>query len=363
MKHIPFLDIKSQHNEIETQLTDAFHRVLANGIFIQGEELKDFETEFANFCHVKHCIGVANGLEAIHLLLKAYGIGSGDEVIVPSNTFIATWLAVSECQAIPVAVEPCLDTYNIDPDKIRAVITSKTKAIIAVHLYGQPADMDPINAIAKEFGLVVLEDAAQAQGAKYKGRAVGGLGHAAATSFYPGKNLGCLGDGGAVLTDDVEIANKVKELRNYGSPVKYVHNEKGYNSRLDELQAAFLREKLKKLPVWNDSRKKIAQLYHEKLSNSSVVIPFVPQWVDPVWHLYVIRSTERNRLKDYLEKNGVMTIIHYPIPPHVQKCYLEYQHVALPLAQKISDEVLSLPFFPHMKIDEVEYVAKLISAF
>jgi dTDP-4-amino-4,6-dideoxygalactose transaminase len=328
--------------------------------FVMGPELESFESEFAVFCDVKHCIGVGNGLEAIHLLLKAYDIGPGDEVIVPSNTFIATWLAVTQCGAVPVPVEPSEITYNIDPELISASITSRTKAIIPVHLYGQPADIDSINAIAAKHGLIVIEDAAQAQGARYKNHRVGSLGHAAATSFYPGKNLGALGDGGAILTSDDQIAEKVRKLRNYGSTIKYEHELSGYNSRLDELQAAFLRIKLAVLDEWNASRKEIALQYTKTLAGADIVLPHTPEFADPVWHLYVIRSKRRDELKSYLEDRGIATVIHYPIPPHRQTCYLGFRRLKLPIADRLSSDVLSLPIYPMMQSENIYLIADRI---
>lgn len=322
-----------------------------------GPELEAFETEFAQYCEVKHCIGVGNGLDALHLLLRAYGIGPGDEVIVPSNTFIATWLAVSQCGATPVPVEPDVNTHNIDPALIAAVITSRTRAVMPVHLYGQPADMDPINEIAAKHGLIVIEDAAQAQGARYKGRRVGSLGHAAGTSFYPGKNLGALGDGGAVLTNDDAIAEKVKQLRNYGSKVKYQHDIAGYNSRLDEMQAAFLRVKLTALDQWNIRRREVAGQYSKLLADTRVGLPFVPEYAEPVWHLYVVRGKQRDALKIHLEKQGVSTVIHYPVPPHRQGCYRELGINNLPVAELLANEVLSLPMSPMLTEEDIRHVA------
>jgi dTDP-4-amino-4,6-dideoxygalactose transaminase len=357
---INFLDIGRLHQPIRAQLDEAYQRVMGSGWFIMGPELAAFESEFAAYSNVKHCIGVGNGLDALHLLLRAYVIGPGDEVIVPSNTFIATWLAVSQCGATPVAVEPDVNTHNINPELIAAAITPRTKAIMPVHLYGQPADMDPINQIAQQHGLVVIEDAAQAQGAYYKGRRVGSLGHAAGTSFYPGKNLGALGDGGAVLTNDDAIADQVRRLRNYGSSIKYQHDLAGYKTRLDELQAAFLREKLKVLDAWNSTRKAIAKTYSELLSSADCITPMVPEYADPVWHLYVIRSQRRDQLKAYLEQHGVSTVIHYPIPPHRQACYPEYSSQSLPIADMLAGEVLSLPMSPDMQEDEINQVVKVI---
>lgn len=360
---VPFLDLKTPHQELKAELQAAFTRVLESGWYIVGKELESFETNFAKYCGVEHCIGVGNGLDAIHLLLEAYGIGPGDEVLVPSNTFIATWLAVTRTGAKPVAVEPDPQTYNIDPAALEAAITPRTAAIIPVHLYGQPADMDVINLIAERHKLVVIEDAAQAQGARYHDRRVGSLGHAAATSFYPGKNLGAIGDGGAVLTNDATIANKVRELRNYGSKVKYRHDKLGYNSRLDELQAALLSVKLFKLDEWNERRRKIAQRYNERICHPEIGTPFVPDWAAPVWHLYVVRTPHRDQLQQYLRKHQIETMIHYPIPPHRQECYLELGTIAQPIAERLSEEILSLPMSPMITDPEIEYVTSCLNAF
>lgn len=357
---IDFLNIAHLHEPIRIELDIAYKRVMDSGWFIMGPELEGFEAEFAAYSNVKHCIGVGNGLDALHLLLRAYDIGPGDEVIVPSNTFIATWLAVSQCGATPVAVEPDINTHNINPSLINDAITARTKAIIAVHLYGQPADMDPINELAQKNGLIVIEDAAQAQGAMYKGRRVGSLGNAAGTSFYPGKNLGALGDGGAVLTNDDAVADKVRRLSNYGSSIKYQHDLAGYNTRLDEIQAAFLREKLKVLDAWNTKRKAIAKLYSELLNSTDCIVPLVPEYADPVWHLYVIRSKQRDELKTYLEKQGVSTVIHYPIPPHKQACYSEFASQSLPIAELLAEEVLSLPISPYIGEDDIYKVCSKI---
>lgn len=363
MKKIPFLDLGRLHQSIREPLNEAYHRVVDSGWFIMGPELEAFEAEFATYCEVKYCIGVGNGLEALHLLLRAYGIGPGDEVIVPSNTFIATWLAVSECGATPVPVEPDIDTHNIDAAALGNAITSRTRAIIPVHLYGQPADMDPIVELATKHNLVVIEDAAQAQGARYKGRRVGSLGSAAATSFYPGKNLGALGDGGAILTNDFAIAEKVRQLRNYGSKIKYQHDVAGYNSRLDEMQAAFLRVKLTVLDEWNLLRREIASSYSTLLAEADINLPAVPRFAEPVWHLYVIRSKQREELKKFLEQQGVGTVIHYPIPPHRQRCYLSYSDYHLPIAESLAKDVLSLPMSPNVTLEEVKFVAQCIHGF
>lgn len=351
---IPFLDLNAPHDELRNELRNAFERVLDSGWYILGNEVKLFEHEFAGYCEAQYCVGAGNGLEALHLILRAYGIGVGDEVIVPSNTYIATWLAASYAGATPIPVEPDERTYNIDPTLIEAAITPRTKAIIAVHLYGQPADMDAINAIAKKHNLKVIEDAAQAHGARYKGRRVGALGDAAGFSFYPGKNLGAIGDGGAVTTNDPGLAEKVRVLCNYGSRVKYHNEVKGFNSRLDELQAAFLREKLKKLDAWNDRRKAIAEEYLNTLNGSNVVLPHVPDWADPVWHLFVVRNTQRDQLQQKLSEAGIGTMIHYPIPPHLQGAYAElgYGVGAFPISERIHREVLSLPMGPHLAFEQ-----------
>lgn len=344
---IKFLDIKEINLSIEGELNSAFNRVLQSGWFILGQEVESFESEFASYCGTSDAVGVSNGLDALHLILRAYDIGPGDEVIVPSNTFIATWLAVTYCGATPVPVEPLIDSYNVDPTKIEAAINDRTKAIIAVHLYGQPANMDPILAIAKKYGLRVIEDAAQAHGAMYKGRKVGALGDAAAFSFYPGKNLGALGDGGAVTSNDANLIAKVRMLSNYGTRVKYKHELRGYNARLDELQAAFLRVKLRHLDKQTDIRRKIAATYSEHLKDD-VITPSIISNVCPVWHLYVIRTTRRDQLATELLKLGVSTVIHYPLSPHLQIAYQELGLAAgsLPIAEKLQKEVLSLPIGP-----------------
>lgn len=350
LNSVPFLDLKSPHVELRPQLETAFERVLDSGWYIQGNELKQFEKEFASYCEADYCIGVGNGLDALHLILRAYNIGEGDEVIVPSNTYIATWLAASYAGATPIPVEPDERTYNIDPSRIEAAITPRTRAIMVVHLYGQPADMDAINVIARKHNLKVIEDAAQAHGARYKGKRVGTLGDAAGFSFYPGKNLGAIGDGGAVTTNDAEIAEKIRMLGNYGSSIKYHNEVKGYNSRLDELQAAFLREKLQKIDEWNDRRKVIAIEYLNQFKDCNLVLPYVPDWADPVWHLFVVRSQQRETLQVHLQQQGIGTMIHYPIPPHLQPAYSElgYKQGDFPIAEMIHNEVLSLPIGPHM---------------
>lgn len=365
MNPIPFLDLKTPHIELRSQLEAAFERVLDSGWYIQGNELKQFEIEFADYCQAEHCIGVGNGLDALHLILRAYDIGEGDEVIVPSNTYIATWLAVSYAGATPIPVEPDVRTYNLDPTRIEAAITSRTKAIIVVHLYGQPADMDAINAVAKDHGLKVIEDAAQAHGARYKGAVVGALGDAAGFSFYPGKNLGAIGDGGAVTTDDAVLAEKIRMLGNYGSSIKYLNEVKGYNSRLDELQAAFLREKLKKLNEWNGRRKVLAARYLQKLKASELVLPYVPDWADPVWHLFVVRIKQRENLQNYFQQQHIGSMIHYPIPPHLQLAYseLKYKEGDFPIAESIHDEILSLPIGSSMSEEQIERVIEVMNGY
>lgn len=363
---ISFLDIKAINSRSLPALESAFRRVMESGWFILGKELENFETEFSAYCGVKHCIGVGNGLDALHLILRAMGVGPGDEVLVPANTYIATWLAVSYAGATPIPVEPIKTTCNIDPDLVEAAITKHTKAIMVVHLYGQPADMDPITAIAERHGLKVIEDAAQAHGAEYKERRTGGLGDAAGFSFYPGKNLGALGDGGAVTTNDDQLAQSIRVLRNYGSSIKY-HNEiKGYNSRLDELQAAFLREKLVLLDDENHHRSQLASLYDNLLSSSGLLqLPTVPGWAKPVWHLYVVRCSERDRLQQYLTERGIGTMIHYPVPPHLQPAYSELGIPSgeLPITECIHRQVLSLPMGPHLNDCDVRRVAEAILEF
>lgn len=356
---VPFLDIKAAYSELQAELDAAYQRVMASGWYILGEELAAFEAEFAAYCQAKYCIGVGNGLDALHLILRAMEIGSGDEVIVPANTFIATWLAISYVGATPVAVEPDEQTYNIDPKRITAVITERTKAIMPVHLYGQPADMDAINAIATRYNLKVIEDAAQAHGALYKDRRVGSLGDAGGFSFYPTKNLGAIGDGGAVTTNSPELADKIRLLRNYGSRVKY-HNEiPGYNSRLDELQAAFLRVKLAKLDEWNQRRTEVAHYYLQALQKlPNFKLPYVPNWANPVWHLFVVCYPQRNSLEQHLNQAGIITVVHYPIPPHRSDAYrkagckINY----LQLTDKLAAQVLSLPISPHIHQEELQTV-------
>jgi len=359
---VPFLDLKELNHKHETLIKEAFNRILNSGRYILGPELSSFEDCFAKYCQAQYCCGVANGLEAIELILRAYGIGPDDEVIVPSNTFIATWLAVSNVGATPVPVEPCGKTFNIQCPNIECAITDKTKAIIPVHLYGQPCDMTAIMALSEKYSLIVIEDAAQAHGAKHRGQPVGCFGHAAAFSFYPGKNLGALGDGGAIVTNDVAIWEVLKMLRNYGSEAKYRNDLLGRNSRLDEIQAATLEIKLKTLPSDNTRRREIAAKYTEELRGLDLQLPYVPNQMNPVWHLYVIRSKNRDLLKNKLEAFGVQTLIHYPIPPHLQKAYryLEYKKGDFPLSETIHQEVLSLPLYPSMSDAQVSHTVNAV---
>ncbi len=359
---IPFLDPRQSYIEIKDELDDAYQRVMQSGTYILGEVVESFETDFAIYCEANFAVGVANGLDALTLSLRALDIGADDEVIVPSHTFIATWLAVSQSGAVPIAVEPDEHTFNIDPARIEGKITSRTKAIIAVHLYGQPADLEAIQSIAKRHNLYLIEDAAQAHGARYKGKRIGAQGDVVCWSFYPGKNLGAYGDGGAVTTNNRSIANKIRTLRNYGSQEKY-HNElMGYNSRLDPLQASMLQVKLRHLDRWNMHRCKIAHHYIEALKDADLIIPFTPNWAQPVWHLFVIRHPRRNELKELLTHNGIGCLIHYPIPPHKQIAYLATGQIfdPLPLAEKFATEVLSLPIGPHISYSDAEAVTECV---
>lgn len=352
---IPFLDLKQAYMELQEELESAVLKSLRSGWYIGGSDVEGFEFAFAEYTETAYCVGVANGLDAIHLALRAMDIGDGDEVIVPSNTYIATWLAVSQCGATPVPVEPDEVTHNIDPLKIQAAITERTKAIIPVHLYGQPANIDPILAIARKYRLRVIEDAAQAHGARYKGKRIGGHSDVVAWSFYPGKNLGALGDGGAITTNNQEIADKVKMLRNYGSKIKYVNEMRGYNSRLDPVQASVLSVKLKYLDEWNQRRRVIADLYSRELLETTLQLPHVPEWAEPVWHLYVVQHKNRDCFQKKLEELGIHTLIHYPIPPHKQKAYsgIDRSLENLPIAEALANQVISLPIGPHLSLDDL----------
>jgi dTDP-4-amino-4,6-dideoxygalactose transaminase len=353
--NIPFLDLGAAYRELQTGIDAAVARSLASGYYIGGPEVEAFEVEFAIYCGAAHCVGVANGLDALHLALRAMDVGPGDEVIVPSSTYIATWLAVSQCGATPVPVEPDARTLNIDPALIEAAITARTKVILPVHLYGQPADMDPILTIARKHGLRVLEDGAQAHGARYKGQRLGAHGDAVAWSFYPGKNLGAMGDGGAVTTNDPQIVDRLRVLRNYGSRVKYVNEVQGYNSRLDPLQAAILHVKLAHLDEWNARRSAIAVRYQQGLAGCGLTLPHVPDWAEPSWHLYVVQHPQRDALQKKMGEAGIGTLIHYPIPPHLQQAYgaAGYAPGQFALAEQIANQCLSLPIGPHLKNENI----------
>jgi dTDP-4-amino-4,6-dideoxygalactose transaminase len=362
---IPFLDLVPAYLELKTEIDAASQRVLESGSYILGREVEAFESRYATYCDSQYCIGVGNGLDALFLALKAMGVGPGDEVIVPSNTYIATWLAVSRCGATPVPVEPCEDTCNIDTHKIEARISEKTRAIIPVHLYGQAADLDPILLLARKYKLKVLEDAAQAQGARYKGRRVGAHGDAVAWSFYPGKNLGAMGDAGAVTTDDADLAERIRILGNYGSQTKYENELQGINSRLDPVQAAILSVKLKYLDQWNARRVDLAATYTLELSRSDMPLQVVIPGVEPVWHQYVVRSASRGLVQEHLRRAGIATMIHYPIPPHLQQAYagLNLGVGDFPIAERLANEVLSLPIGPHLTLDQQRHVISALVDF
>jgi dTDP-4-amino-4,6-dideoxygalactose transaminase len=355
---VPFLDLSAAFREIQEEIEAAVLATLRSGWYIGGKEVDAFESEFASFAGASHCIGMANGLDALQLALRAMDVKPGDEVIVPSNTFIATWFAVTQCGATPVPVEPCESSFNIDPSKIEAAITPRTKVIIPVHLYGQPADLDPILEIARKHKLMVLEDAAQAHGATYKGRRIGNHGDAVAWSFYPGKNLGAFGDAGAVTTNDPGLAERIRMLGNYGSKTKYVSELKGGNSRLDPMQAAALRVKLKYIETWNDRRRQCAERYQKALKIDGLALPEIGKHMESAWHLFVVRTKTRDLLQRRLADIGVTTLIHYPIPPHLQKAYAEAGHApgSLPIAERMAAEVLSLPMGPQLSVADQERV-------
>ena len=358
-KHIPFLDVRKTYVELRSEIDDAVSRVLNSGTYIQGNEVHDFELNFARYVEAKYCVGVGNGLDALKLALKAVGVKAGDEVIVPSHTFIATWLAVTHCGAIPVPVDTEANGYNIDSVAIKNAITSQTKAIVIVHLYGQPAAIDEVLDIAKQYELKVVEDAAQAHGATYKGRKIGAHSDAVAWSFYPGKNLGAFGDGGAVTTNKEEVAKSVQSEGNYGAFFKYQHDELGTNSRLDPIQAALLNVKLIHLDTWNANRKLIAEHYLNSLKSLQDRLHTVTSETNSSWHLFVIQLDDRNRIKNDLEKAGIESAIHYPTPPHLQKAYSNfYAKFEFPRSEKLAATVLSLPIGPHMRLDDAHYVSE-----
>lgn len=358
---IPFLDLKAINEQYYDLITEEIAKVLKSGWYILGESVTEFEENFASYCGTKYCVGVANGLDALSLIVKAFGFDEGDEIIVPSNTYIASIIAISNNNIKPILVEPDINTYNIDPKKIEEKITERTKAIMVVHLYGQSCDMDSIKSIANKYSLKIIEDCAQAHGARYKKCRVGSLGDAAGFSFYPGKNLGALGDAGAITTNDYELYKKLTAYRNYGSHVKYENLYKGLNSRLDEIQAAILSIKLKYIDTENEKRREIASFYLKNISNSSVILPRYEATENHVWHLFVIRTPNRERLQKYLLDNGVQTMVHYPIPPHKQKAYAEWNDLTYEISEKIHDEVLSLPISPVMTLEQAKRVVEVIN--
>jgi dTDP-4-amino-4,6-dideoxygalactose transaminase len=362
---IPFLDVGAGYRELQRGLDAAYRRVMRAGWFVLGNEGAAFEREFSAFCAAEHGVAVGNGLDALHLVLRAFGVGPGDEVIVPGNTFIATWLAVSYAGATPVPVDPDPRTYNLDVAEVRRAVTRRTRAVIPVHLYGLPADIDPLVHWARGRGLKVIEDAAQAHGARYKGRPVGSLADAACFSFYPGKNLGGFGDGGMVTTDDAHLAEQIRRLRNYGFQQKYHAAVAGMNSRLDELQAALLRVKLRRLKAWNQRRYDRAELYRKALSGmADLTLPVVPEWAEPAWHLFVVRHPRRELLRQHLGRAGVETVIHYPVPPHRSGAYTAggWKSRSLPVTERLAGEVLSLPLGPHLaRGDHAKVVAAVRS--
>ncbi len=365
-KNIPFLDMRSPYQELRKELDSAYQRVMDSGWYILGDEVEAFEEEFAAYTGAKHCIGVGNGLEALQLILMSYNIGAGDEVIVPANTYIASWLAVSYSGAKPVPVEPNLSTYNIDPYRIETAITKNTKAIMPVHLYGQAVEIEEICELAKKYDLKVVEDAAQSHGATYKNKMTGNLGSAAGFSFYPGKNLGALGDAGGITTNDDDLADRVRVLRNYGSQKKYFNEYKGFNSRLDSLQAAFLRAKLAHLDEWNERRVRIAAHYLENLSDiPDLHLPRVANDSTHVWHLFVVRHPQRDKLQTYLNRQGVGTLIHYPIPPHLSEAYADagFEAGDFPITEKIANTTFSIPMGPHLSLEDADYVIEKIREF
>ena len=363
---VPILDLKPAYEELRADLDAAYRRVMDSGWLLLGRELEAFEAEYATSVGTSHCIGVANGLEAMQLVLMALGVGPGDEVIVPSHGYIATWLAVTHTGAQPVPCEPDPRTYNLDPERIAACLSTRTRVILPIHLYGQTAEMERINAIAARHGLFVLEDAAQSHGARCRGKAAGALGHAAGVSFYPSKNLGALADAGAITTSDSALADKLRHLRNYGSKVRYQNEYQGMNSRLSELQAAFLRAKLPHLDTWNARRVNLAERYLRQLAGvGDLILPSLPEWAAPVWHLFVIRTSRRDQLQRHLADQEIGTQIHYPVPPHLSKAYAGagWRRGDFPLAERMADEVLSLPIGPHVTAEQVDYVCEHVRGF
>lgn len=360
---IKFLDLKKINNRYREEIASRIKDILDKGWYLQGEENENFTKNFANFCGTKFALGVANGLDALNLIIKAYGFGNGDEIIVPANTYIATILAISENGCIPILVEPDIKTYNINPDSIEEKITSKTKAIMVVHLYGQAVQMEKIWKIAKKYNLKIIEDSAQAHGAIYQENRTGNLGDASGFSFYPGKNLGCMGDGGAVTTNDEELFNKIKTIANYGSDRKYHHIYKGVNSRLDEIQAAVLDIKLKHLDSDNNKRREISKYYRENIKNSKIILPETYDEKSHVWHIFAVRTQNRDEFQKYLTEKGIQTIIHYPTPPHKQGAYKEWNKLSFPITEEIHNTILSLPISPVMTDSEIEKVVEVVNEF
>lgn len=360
---IKFLDLKKINNRYREEIDSRIKNILDKGWYLQGEENENFTKNFANFCGTKFALGVANGLDALNLIIKAYGFGNGDEIIVPANTYIATILAISENGCIPILVEPDIKTYNINPDSIEEKITSKTKAIMVVHLYGQAVQMKKIWKIAKKYNLKIIEDSAQAHGAIYQENRTGNLGDASGFSFYPGKNLGCIGDGGAVTTNDEELFNKIKAIANYGSDRKYHHIYKGVNSRLDEIQAAVLDIKLKHLDSDNNKRREISKYYRENIKNSKIILPETYDEKSHVWHIFAVRTHNRDEFQKYLTEKGIQTIIHYPTPPHKQGAYKEWNNLSFPITEEIHNTILSLPISPVMTDSEIEKVVEVVNEY
>lgn len=360
---IKFLDLKKINNRYREEIDSRIKNILNKGWYLQGEENENFTKNFANFCGTKFALGVANGLDALNLIIKAYGFGNGDEIIVPANTYIATILAISENGCIPILVEPDIKTYNINPDSIEEKITTKTKAIMVVHLYGQAVQMEKIWKIAKKYNLKIIEDSAQAHGAIYQENRTGNLGDASGFSFYPGKNLGCMGDGGAVTTNDEELFNKIKAIANYGSDRKYHHIYKGVNSRLDEIQAAVLDIKLKHLDSDNNKRREISKYYRENIKNSKIILPDTYDEKSHVWHIFAVRTKNRDEFQKYLTEKGIQTIIHYPTPPHKQGAYKEWNNLSFPITEEIHNTILSLPISPVMTDSEIEKVVEVVNEY
>lgn len=360
---IKFLDLKKINNRYREEIDSRIKNILDKGWYLQGEENENFTKNFANFCGTKFALGVANGLDALNLIIKAYGFGNGDEIIVPANTYIATILAISENGCIPILVEPDIKTYNINPDSIEEKITTKTKAIMVVHLYGQAVQMEKIWKIAKKYNLKIIEDSAQAHGAIYQENRTGNLGDASGFSFYPGKNLGCMGDGGAVTTNDEELFNKIKAIANYGSDRKYHHIYKGVNSRLDEIQAAILDIKLKHLDSDNNKRHEISKYYRENIKNSKIILPETYDEKSHVWHIFAVRTQNRDEFQKYLTEKGIQTIIHYPTPPHKQGAYKEWNNLSFPITEEIHNTILSLPISPVMTDSEIEKVVEVVNEY